>query len=192
MNFRSNPFVAVLDANVLYPYRVRDVLLTFCQEGLFRPRWTNQILEEWTRSVIRTKPKFEKSIRKQESIIRRVFDDCLVTGHEPFISELDLPDRDDRHVLAAAIRCGAQVIVTENLKDFPAATLDEYDIEALTADDFLVNTYTLFRSDGARALRMVRKMYRDPPFTTAEFILDLTKSGLPKLAATARADIEFL
>ena len=55
-----------------------------------------------------------------------------------------------------------------------------------------MNTYTLFRSDGARALRMVRKMYRDPPFTTAEFLLDLTKSGLPKLAAVVRADIEFL
>ncbi|WP_237061581.1 PIN domain-containing protein [Loktanella sp. M215] len=115
-----------------------------------------------------------------------------MTGHEPFIDVIELPDRNDRHVLAAAIRSGAQVIVTENLRDFPADKLEEYDIEALTADDFLVNTYTLFRSDGARSLRMVRKMYQAPPFTTAEFILDLTKSGLPKLAAAARVDIEFL
>lgn len=132
MSFRSNPFVAVLDANVLYPYRVRDVLLTFCQEGLFRARFTDQILEEWTRSVIRTKPKFEVSVRQQEAIIRKVFDDSLVKGHEPFIAALDLPDPSDRHVLAAAIRSNAQVIVTENLKDFTADKLNEYEIEALT------------------------------------------------------------
>ncbi len=192
MTFVVNPFVAIVDANVLYPFRVRDVLLTFADEGLFRARFTDEIINEWTRNLIKNKPSFEDSVRQQEAVIRNLFDDCLVTGHHPFIEVLDLPDPDDRHVLAAAIRCSAQVIVTENLRDFPAATLDEYDIEALTADDFLVNTYSLFRSDGARALRAVRNRYRNPPMTAADFILDLTRAGLPKLAAAARPDIDFL
>ena len=192
MSFIANPFIAVLDANVLYPFRVRDVLLTFADEGLFRARFTNEIMDEWTRNVIKNKPHAEESVRKQETIIHEVFYECFVTGHQPIIAALELPDPDDRHVLAAAIRCSASVIVTENLRDFPSDKLSEYGIEALTADDFLLNTYTLFRSNGARALKHVRKSYRNPSMTTAEFIFDLTKCGLPKLAAAARNDIEFL
>ena len=85
-----------------------------------------------------------------------------------------------------------QVIVTENWRDFPAAVLEEYGIETLGADDMLVGTYELFPSEAARALSRVRKRYRTPPMTASEFLFDLTKSGLPKLAATLRRDIEAL
>lgn len=105
---------------------------------------------------------------------------------------LDWPDSDDRHVLAAAIRCSAQVIVTENLRDFRSGKLAAYDVEALSVDDMLANTYALFRQGGARALRKVRRRYDNPPMTSSEFLLDLTKNGLSKLAALARQDIEYL
>lgn len=108
MSFIANPFVVVLDANVLFPFRIRDVLLTFAQEGLFRARITDDILEEWTRSLIARKPHMEDSVRRQEQAIRAHFDECFVTGHRPLIAGLTLPDPDDRHVLAAAIRCLAQ------------------------------------------------------------------------------------
>lgn len=94
--------------------------------------------------------------------------------------------------MAAAIRASAQVIVTENRRDFPAAVLKEYGIETLGADDMLVSTYELFPSEAARTLSRVRKRYRTPPMTASEFLFDLTKSGLPKLAATLRRDIEAL
>ena len=192
MSFVANPFVVVLDANVLFPFRVRDVLLTFAQEGLFRARITDDILEEWTRSLIRLKPHLEKSVRQQETAIRSNFDECIVSGYQPLIEGLELPDSNDRHVLAAAIRCSAQVIVTENHKDFPPEILEEYGIETLGADDMLANTYDLFPSGGARALRKVRSRYDDPPMRSSEFLLDLTRSGLSKLAAAARSDIEFI
>jgi hypothetical protein len=118
--------------------------------------------------------------------------ECFVTGYGPIIPSLDLPDPGDRHVLAAAIRASAQVIVTENRRDFPAAVLEEYGIETLGADDMLVSTYELFPSEAARALSRVRKRYRTPPMTASEFLFDLTKSGLPKLAATLRHDLEAL
>ncbi|WP_299720057.1 PIN domain-containing protein [uncultured Tateyamaria sp.] len=119
-------------------------------------------------------------------------EECFVIGHEPLIDGLTLPDPGDRHVLAAAIKCSAQVIVTENHKDFPADVLDEHDLITLSADDMLANTFDLFPIDCARALRTVRKRYGNPPFTPSEFLLDLTRAGMPKLAAMARASIEYL
>ena len=192
MNFVANPFVVILDANVLFPFRVRDVLLTFAQEGLFRARFTDEIIGEWTRNLIRQKPHLEASVLAQVAALRFAFDDCFVTGHKPLIAGLTLPDKDDRHVLAAAIRCSAQIIVTENLKDFPASVLGQYDLEALGADDMLANTFDLFPQRGSRALRNVRARYRNPPMTASEFLLDLTRCGLSKLAAAARLEIEYL
>ena len=192
MSFVANPFVVILDANVLYPFRTRDVLLSYAQAGLFRARFTDEILDEWTRNLIRNKPQLEDSVREQEAAIRAAFDECLVTGYAPLIPGLGLPDENDRHVLAAAIKCSAQIIVTENHKDFPPETLEEYGVETLGADDFLANTYDLFPKSGARVLKQVRQHYDKPPFTRSEFLMDLIKSGMPKLAALARTDIEYL
>ena len=192
MSIVANPFVVILDANVLFPVRVRDVLLSFAFEGLCRARFTDDILEEWTTRLIALKPHIEASVRAQEELIRTHFSECIVEGHLPLIAALDLPDPDDRHVLAAAIRCSAQVIVTENKRDFPDEILQEYSIEILGADEFLRNTYELFPSEAPQALRTVRARYRNPSMNPSEFLLDLTRYGLPKLAAIARRDIELL
>lgn len=192
MSHIANPFVMLLDANVMYPFRTRDVLFTFAQQGLFRARFTDQIIDEWTRSLIRNKPDLEESVMEQASAVREVFQECFVTGYRPLIDGLVLPDPDDRHVLAAAIKCSAQIIVTENRKHFPSEVLEAHDIEVLGADDALANTFDLFPIDCARALRTVRQRYDNPPFSRAKFLLDLTKSGMPKLAAMARSAIEYL
>lgn len=192
MSIVANPFVVILDANVLFPFRVRDVLLTFAHEGLFRARFTDEIMAEWMENLIELKPSLKDSIESQASMIRQTFDECFVSGHMSLIDGLDMPDKDDRHVLAAAIRCSAQVIVTENRRDFPSGLLEEYDIEVLGADDMLVNTYELFPVEAARALGRVRRRYRNPSMSVSEFLLDLTRAGLPKLAAAARRDIEAL
>lgn len=192
MSHIANPFVVILDANVLYPFRSRDVLLTFAQLGLFRARITDDIMDEWTRHLIANKPDLETSVRNQVEAIKDAFEECFVVGYEPLIDGLALPDLDDRHVLAAAIKCSAQVIVTENHKDFPADVLDEHDLITLSADDMLANTFDLFPIECALALRTVRKRYGNPPFTPSEFLLDLTKCGMPKLAAMARASIDYL
>ena len=192
MSFVANPFVVVLDANVLFPVRVRDILLSFADEGLFRARLTDEIVDEWTRNLIKLKPHLEDSIRRQVELLHTHFPECFVQGYRPLIEGLALPDQDDRHVLAAAIRCSAQVIVTENRRDFPADVLDEHGIEVLGADDVLVNAYDLFPAQARHALKTIRSRYRKPSMTATEFLIDLVRSGLPKLAAMARQDIEFL
>ncbi len=149
-------------------------------------------MDEWSRNLISNKPELADSVGQQIHAIKNAFEECFVIGHEPLIDGLTLPDPGDRHVLAAAIKCSAQVIVTENHKDFPADVLDEHDLITLSADDMLANTFDLFPIDCARALRTVRKRYGNPPFTPSEFLLDLTRAGMPKLAAMARASIEYL
>lgn len=192
MKLIANPFVAVLDANVLYPVRCRDVLFSFAEAGLFRARLTEDILREWTVAVGRRHPTLKDNIERQAEIVRAAFGECFVTGYDGLGRTLDLPDPDDRHVLAAAIRCSAQVIVTQNLKDFPEDILEEHAVEALSADDFLHQTYDLFPVEANSVLRSVRSKYRDPSMTASEFLTDLTRCGLPKLAAIARRGIDTL
>ncbi len=192
MSFIANPFVVVFDANVLYPFRWRDILLTFAYEGLCRARWTDQIIDEFVERLIENKPTLKDSILSQKTKIQEDFDECYVCGYSSLIDSLELPDPKDRHVLAAAIKCSAQLIVTENIRDFPPDILDEYGIEAIGADDFLMGTFELFPSECLRALRTVRERYKKPSMTRSDFVMDLTRSGLPKLAAAIRRDMEFL
>ena len=175
--------VALLDANVLFPFRKRDILLRFHHAGLFRARWTERILDEWTLNLLERKPHLEPSVRSQRHAMHEHFAEALVTGYEPLIGALELPDADDRHVLAAAIRCGAQYIVTDNLADFPAGVLARFDIEAIDADGFLSRTFDLYPSEAFGVLRTLRETYSNPPFTPSGFVRDLAAKGLPRLAA---------
>ncbi len=178
--------VALLDANVLFPFRKRDILLRFHHAGLFRARWTEQILDEWTLNLLEQKPHLESSVRSQRDAMREYFPEALVTGYEPLIATLKLPDADDRHVLAAAVRCGAQYIITDNLADFPAEVLDRFDIVAIDADGFLSRTVELYPSEAFGVLRALREAYSNPPFTPSGFARDLTAKGLARLAAQIR------
>jgi hypothetical protein len=186
IHFADN-FGVVLDANVLYPFRKRDILLRFAHAGFFRAYWTDRIEDEWTRSLLAQKPDAAASIEAQLAAIREHFPEALVTGYEPLIEALTLPDPADRHVLAAAIRCGAQQIITENLVDFPDDALAPFSIEANGADDFLLQTFELYPADAVEALSRMCQNYRNPPFTASEFIFDLTAKGMPKLASRLRS-----
>ena len=182
----ADPPVALLDANVLFPFRKRDILLRFHHAGLFRARWTERILDEWTMNLLEQKPHLEPSVRSQRRAMHKHFAEALVTGYEPLIGTLELPDADDRHVLAAAIRCGAQNLVTDNLADFPAEVLEHFDIEAVDADGFLSRTFDLYPAEALGVLRILRETYSNPPFTPSKFLRDLAAKGLPRLAAQIR------
>ena len=192
MTHVADRFVVILDANVLFPFRKRDALLRFYEAGLFRVRWTQRVMDEWTRRLIERKPALEESVRIQEMLMRDHFKEAWITDYEPLIDGLVLPDPDDRHVLAAAIKCGAQHIVTDNLKDFPIEALRPYDVEAIDADEFLSRTFELYQAESLAVLKAMRGDYRNPSYTPSEFILDLIAKGLPKLAARARQSPEAL
>src|SRR5215813_13223617 len=121
---------ALFDACVLYPAPLRDLLMWLALTGLFNARWTDQIHDEWIRNVLADRPDLKaEQLERTRLLMNTKVRDCLVTGYDDLIERLTLPDPDDRHVLAAAIRAGADVIVTINLRDFPEPTLAQFSIE---------------------------------------------------------------
>lgn len=114
-------FDATYDACVLHPAGLRDLLVRLATTGMFRAHWSADILDEMVRSILRRRPDLtEAQLARTRQLMCDAVPDCLTTGYEELIDGLHLPDPDDRHVLAAAIRSGSQVTVTENLSDFPA------------------------------------------------------------------------
>jgi len=188
----ADRFVVVLDANVLYPFRVRDALLRFAEVGLFRARWSPKIIDEWKSNLLERKPHLQASIESQVAAMRIAFPEGCVDGAASLIEGLDLPDPNDRHVLATAIRTGAEHIVTENLKDFPETKLAPFGITAVSADDFLANTFELYPAEALAVMRTMRRAYEKPPFSPGEFIFDLQAKGLPKLASMLKENIDVL
>jgi hypothetical protein len=138
------------------------------------------------------RPDFTASIESQLAAMERAFPEGCVDGSDDLIGGLDLPDEDDRHVLATAIRAGAEHIVTENLKDFPDVKLDAFGISAVSADDFLSSTFELYPAEAIATLRAMRRGYNTPPMTPGEFIFDLQAKGLPKLASMLKENIDLL
>jgi hypothetical protein len=113
--------------------------------------------------------------------------DCLVSGYEPLLEAIELPDPDDRHVLAAAIKARAQVIVTHNLKDFPPAALEAWDMEAKSADDFILDQIDLGREAVYSAVQRIADSRQNPPATFTDVLAMLERDGLVESAAVLRA-----
>ena len=129
-------------------------------------------------------------LARTRSLMNEAVRDCLVTGFEDLIASLSLPDPDDRHVLAAAIHSGAEMIVTFNLSDFPADELSKYDIQAQHPDDLLVSLLDIAPGPVYAAIRDQRESLRNPPKTGEELLAALEKSGLVKSVAHFRQSNE--
>jgi hypothetical protein len=181
-------FVVIYDACVLHPSTLRDLLIRIAQSGLVRARWTEAILDETFASVAERCPDISPAnLQRTRELMCRAVRDCLVTGYEPIVEVLDLPDPDDRHVLAAAIRSGAQVIVTDNLKDFPATVLDQWGIEAKSADDFVLDQLHLDTPSIYVAVQQIADAWRMPPGTFADVLDRLERNGLVASVAFLRS-----
>jgi predicted nucleic acid-binding protein len=179
-------FVVIYDACVLYPAPLRDLLLRLALTGLFAARWTSEIHHEWTRNVLARRPELADKLRRTVELMNSAVPDAVVTGHEPLINALTLPDPDDRHVLAAAIRAGAQLIVTFNLKDFPSAQLSPFGVESVHPDTFITQQFDLHEGRIVSAARDHRRSLRSPPKSTVEYLDALAAQGLVVTVARLR------
>jgi predicted nucleic acid-binding protein len=166
---------------VLYPAPLRDLLMQLAMTGLFRARWTDRIHDEWIRNVLANRPDLKPSqLQRTRELMNAHAMDCLVTGYEKFIAGLSLPDAKDRHVLAAAIRSNATVIVTFNLKDFPASAIGKYGVEAQHPDVFVGHLLDLDSASVCAAVNRQRRSLRNPPRTTDELLDTLEAQGLSR------------
>lgn len=172
-------YTALLDANVLYPAPMRDIMIQLAVSDVIRARWTEDIHNEWIESLLRNEPHRQRfALERTRDLMNEHTRDALITGYHTLIDGLKLPDPDDRHVLAAAIVGWCEVIVTQNLKDFPQNILAQYGIEAQHPDEFLVNHLNLVPSSFCGAARKVRARLKNPPYTVQEYLNILTQQGL--------------
>lgn len=182
----SARYTAVLDANVLYPAMLRDVLLSLAHADLYSAKWSQHIRDEWTRSLLRDKPAMKAQIAVASQAMEEAIPDCLVTGYEHLIEGLKLPDPDDRHVLAAAIAGHADAIVTWNEKDFPRDVLDPFGVEVQTPDEFVLNQLMLEKMTALSAIKRMRERWARPHYDGPALVSLFEKRGLPRTAAHLR------
>ncbi|VBA44722.1 Putative ribonuclease VapC50 [Mycobacterium innocens] len=177
-------FPVVLDACVLVPYPLVDFLLRLADEGIYRPLWSEDILDETRRALINKLNRTPEAVDKRLKAMRDSFIDAEVTGYRDLISAMRNHEG-DRHVLAAAVRERAEVIVTTNLPHFPPDAVEPYHIEVRHPDAFLLDQIDLYEDATRSALLGIVAAWSNPPYT-AHQILDALGTQAPKFAAEAR------
>ncbi|EAB9607635.1 MULTISPECIES: putative toxin-antitoxin system toxin component, PIN family [Gammaproteobacteria] len=176
---KHTPYPVVLDACVLYPSFLRDLLIRLGLTGLYQPKWSAIIEDEWRRNLLadRTDLTLEQ-VQRTATLMNKAVPDAMITGFEPLIDSIVLPDVDDRHVVAAAVRSNAEIIVTLNLKDFPTPALDTFGIEALHPDDFIMDLFDLNSALVLSAVSMQRSNLRKPPISVDDYLAALLRQGM--------------
>lgn len=184
-------FTAFLDACVLVPIVPCDTLLRMADSGAFRPLWSARVIEEAQRALERIHPDLDPSrFQSRFRSMNESFEDALVEGWEPLEAGLELPDQADRHMLAAAIRRRADVIVTANIKDFPRSVLEQLGQEAITVDEFLMDQLDLGPNATIQVIEEQARQMQRPPVELPVLLDRLARGGAPKFARAVRAEIE--
>ena len=174
---------AVLDANVLYSAMLRDLFMRLTVGFVFQPKWTAEIQEEWIRNVLKNRPDLTRpALERTRALMEQWGGDWDVGEYAPLIPSLSLPDADDRHVLAAAIKAQVPLIVTFNLSDFPQAALVPYGVRALHPDSFLLELLDATPETFTMAIRAHRTALKNPPRTPDNYLMRLVESGLRETA----------
>jgi len=180
-------FTAFYDANVLYPAELRNLLMHLALTGLFRAKWSADVHEEWITSLLNNRPDLDRAkLERTRALMDRHAEDALVTGYQDLIPGLHLPDPDDRHVLAAAIRGRADVIVTMNLRDFPQELIAPFGIEAQHPDHFILHLLDLDPAAVVAAAETHRQSLKNPQRTRTEYLETLHRQCLTKTVSVLR------
>ncbi len=175
---------AVLDANVLYDGFLRDLLLSIFAAKMYEAKWTEKITEEWVGHLLENRSTVsEEKIRRTVFKMNAILPSPLVANYEQYIDQVTIPDKDDRHVVAAAMACGAQKIVTWNLADFPNNILKVFGIVAESPDKFIFDILIESPLAVVTIFKEIRERFKAPPLSVSDFFERLNKS---RLAMTAR------
>ncbi|MFF2085330.1 PIN domain-containing protein [Nocardia sp. NPDC058176] len=182
------PFSVFFDACVLHPAYLSDTLLRMADAQMFRPLWSAGVLSELRGSLVRRDIPPD-SVDRRISQMKFAFPDAMVTGYESLISGME-NDPKDRHVLAAAVRSGAEVLVTFNVRDFPEHALKSYDLIAVTPDDFLLDQLDLYPGLTISTLHRQAAAYRRDPRSVTGLLSVLERTGTRVFAAEVRRHLD--
>ncbi len=175
MNGQADRFTALADACVLASALKRNMLLSFAQAEFFRVRWSGKIMDETERTIAKLLERKgfddpQSGAKRQRANMCSAFEEASVDDYIALEASLTSINEKDRHVLAAAIRTGASVIVTDNLKDFPRETCLQFDIEPLSSDSFFADCISLSPSQTMATLRIMRERLKNPEITPEKLI----------------------
>lgn len=173
-------FPAFFDTCALYGFYLNDLMLWLADGGAFRPLWSEGVMEELERNLVNDGRDAE-AVKKRLETMRKYFPDAMVGGYEDLIEGMTC-DAKDRHILAAAVRANAEVLVTFNVKDFPPPSVAPFEIEVVTPDDFLLDQLDLSPGLTISTLENLVELYSDPPLTIDELLQILARSGVPQFA----------
>jgi len=180
----SSPLRVVLDANVLYPFTLRDTLLRVAAKGYYQLYWSEQILEETHRNLIDKAGISQQQAQHLRNAMTMAFPDAMVTEYESLIDSMP-NDEKDRHVAAAAVKAFAQIIVTSNLKDFRELPQN---VEAQSPDQFLLNMLAIDPDSLIDVLKQQSEALQNPPITLDELLTALSKT-VPKFVQAIRSQL---
>jgi len=194
----ANRFTALVDACTLVSVLRRNLLLSLAEAEFFRLRWSKRILDETERALegIHSKRgQVDAAARasRGRAAMERAFEDAMVSEYADFQTvAANLPDADDAHVLAAALKTQAAMIVTENLKHFPSRILSPLNIEAKSADEFIADTIALDPGRAVAAIRRMRERFNKPEKTAELLLLEMEADGLIKTVDLLRPHLASL
>ena len=181
-------YSVLFDACVLYPAPLRDLCMSLAMEDIFRAKWTEQIHDEWIRNLLINRPDLRpEQLQRTRQLMNAHVEDSLVTHYEKLIPSLDLPDPNDRHILAAAITGRCDVIVTFNLKDFPESNLKPFEIEAQDPDSFMLYQLDLFPGKFLNAINKHRLRLKNPPMNQKKYLEILLRQRLTQTVQALKA-----
>lgn len=180
------PTAAFCDANVLYPALLRDLLLRLAIAGLCELRWSEQVQDEWIRNLVEVYPDRSVALARTRALMEKALPAARTVGYESLIPSLNLPDPDDRHVLAAAIHSGVQALLTFNLKDFPAERIPAGTVVVFHPDIWLASVMAQDEQLTFTVLNSMTAALRKPPLNVAQLAAALDKLDLPTTANTVK------
>lgn len=173
----------VLDANVLFPQYLCDLLLSLADEELFRPVWSEFIHEEWMRNVIEKNRAIDpERIKRRQNMMDKAFPDACVSITDQQIDEIEDVHIKDRHVMAAAKIANADGILTFNQKDFTRAAQRRYGVQILHPDDFVCDYFDRHETIALDILRRLRAKLKKPAIDAEDLTLIYFRSGLSQFA----------
>ena len=189
----ANRFTALIDACVLAGFLRRNLVLTLAEAEFFRVRWSVQILDETERAIAgifieRSVADHDERAARARAWMERAFEDAMVDDFGPFLCACQgLPDPNDAHVIAAALKTQAAVIVTDNLRHFPTVVLDPLNLDVRSADDFIADTIALDEGRAVTAIRRMRERFARPGKNAAQLLLDMEAVGLTSAVDVLRS-----
>jgi len=187
-------YTALLDACVLYPIATTDCLLSLATAGLFAAKWTVRIEEEWIAAIERHRADLEGKLTVRRDSMRDAVPDWEVphAAWEPLEKCITLPDKNDAHILAAAVAGHTDCIVTSNARHFPAEATSPYGIEVIDPDTFIINQLDLNQIVALGAFRKMRARRKKPESSPLDFADVMERAGLPATAQRLREAAELL